>query len=122
MTRWPSRSIRNFSFTNIDPLHSVRNSETEEITITDWLDNYESDDISIMLPQMDYNLQNLSRHKFIIYIFCKSFSICGNIETHHRFHSYSTNQKSLFLPSPNFSCQNCKSSSLYAKGLVNCPF
>ena len=51
----------------IDPLYTnrwickpdVRNSETEEITIFDWLDNYENDDVLHILPQMDYNLQNL---------------------------------------------------------------
>ena len=47
----------------IDPLHSVRNSETEEITIFDWLEKYESDDVEHILPQIDYNLQNLSINK-----------------------------------------------------------
>ena len=35
------------------------NSETEEIMITDWLDTYESDDASNILPQMQNNLQNI---------------------------------------------------------------
>ena len=51
---------RNYTVMNdiarIDPLHSVKNSETEEITISDWLDNYENNDVSHVLPQMDYNL------------------------------------------------------------------
>ena len=36
----------------IDPLYSVRNSETEEITVFDWLDNYENDDVWNMLQQV----------------------------------------------------------------------
>ena len=32
--------------------------ETEKITIYDWLDNCENDDVSHILPPMDYNLQN----------------------------------------------------------------
>ena len=56
-----------FRFFRIDPLHSnrwicnpdVRNLATEEITICDWLYNYENDDVSHKLPPIDFNLQNL---------------------------------------------------------------
>ena len=56
--------------------------------------------------------------KFMIYIFSKYFPFVVTYLTRHHFHSYPspTNQKSLFLPSPNFSCQDCKSSGLSAKG------
>ena len=37
----------------------VRKSETEEITISDWSGNYENENVSNMLPQMENNFQNI---------------------------------------------------------------
>ena len=78
--------------------------------------------LSHILPQMDYNLQNLETNKLQCYIFCKIFSICGTYLTRHHFYSYPINQKSLFLSSPNFSGQDCKSRGLCAKGLLSRSF
>ena len=73
----------NYSVASNKPLHTnrwscnpdVRNSEMDEITISDWLDNYENDDVSNFLLQFDCSLQNLSTNKIMLYIFCKFISL-----------------------------------------------
>ena len=56
------------------PLHRVRNSETEEITISDWFDNYENDDVPHILLQVDCNLQSLLITKLKFLYIAKYFS------------------------------------------------